>query len=319
MRLVTLRASGCATPGGVLSSGEVVDLRAAARPGTLETLIPPSMRALLAAGPEGLDIVRRLIDRVEAVGSDEMHSLRARGQVLAADAPRTAPVPDPRLILSVGQAYHSHVAEMRGGPPSEPHGFLKAPSAVTGPDADIVLPRDYPDNVDFEGELCAVIGRTCHDVSEEDAMACVAGYTVTNDVSARDWVHLIGKAETTAEARTAWDLVHMGKQFPGFSPLGPALVTTDEIADPMRLDLETRVNGAVMQSANTSDLIFTIAQVIAYFSRWYRLSPGDIISTGTPGGVGFARDPQVLLGHGDVVEVEVTGVGLLRNRFVRAA
>ena len=319
MKLVTIKTATGGVPGCVLSSGELLDLRAAAQPGTAETLIPATMRGLLCAGEEGLDLARRVADRIEAVSADEAESRRAQGQILPVDTPRLAPVPDPTTILSVGQAYHSHVAEMKGKPPAEPHGFLKSPSAVTGTGADIVIPRDHPDNLDFEGEFCAIIGRECHGVSEQEAMSCVAGYTVTNDVSARDWVHMIGKATTTPEARTAWDLNHMGKQFPGFAPFGPALVTRDEIADPMNLTLETRVNGAVMQSVNTSDLIFTIAQVIAYFSRWYRLLPGDVISTGTPGGVGFARDPKVMLGHGDIVEVEVSGVGILRNRFVRAA
>ena len=318
MKLVTIDCVPGGQPGVALSSGEILHLARAALPGTMEAWLPTTMRGILEAGEEGLDIVRRMAGRAEEANADHAAAMRASGALLPAVTRLLAPVPNPVMILSIGQAYHSHVHEMKGKPPAEPHAFLKAPSAITSPGADITLPPQSPDKVDFEGELCAVIGRACHNVSAEEAMAYVAGYTVTNDVSARDSVHLLGKATTTPEARSAWDLVHMDKQFPGFSPMGPALVTADEIADPGMLDLTTRVNGEVMQHANTSDLIFPLAEVIAFFSRWYSFRPGDIISTGTPGGVGYGRDPKVLLRDGDVVEVEVSGVGMLSNRFVTA-
>jgi acylpyruvate hydrolase len=136
-----------------------------------------------------------------------------------------------------------------------------------------------------------VIGRACHNVTVEDALACIAGYTITNDVSARDRVPEIAKAKTTPEARAAWDLNHMGKQLPAFSPLGPALVTADEIGDPATLELTTRLNGVVMQHAVTSDLIFSVAESLSFFSRWYAFRPGDILSTGTPAGVGYGALP----------------------------
>lgn len=317
MKLVTIDCVPGGQPGAILDGGEILHLARAAQGGTAETWLPATMRDILKAGAEGLDLVRRIVERVEEANSDQRAVLRDGGAILPATR-LLAPVPDPAMIVSVGQAYHSHVREMKGKPPGEPHGFLKAPSAVTGPGAEIELPPEFPDNVDFEGEFCAVIGRACHKVGVDEAMDCVAGYTITNDVSARDWVPMIGEAETTPQARTAWDLNHMGKQLPGFSPMGPALVTADEIANPGSLDLTTRLNGEVMQQANTSDLIFTLAEVIAYFSRWYTFQPGDIISTGTPGGVGFGRDPKVLLRPGDVVEVEVSGLGILSNRFVAA-
>lgn len=319
MKLVTLDCVPGGQPGAVLASGELLHLARVVAPGSPEAWLPTNMRGVLAGGTQGLDIVRRIVDRVEAVSEDERAAMRASGAILPDTTRLLAPVPDPAMIVAVGQAYHSHVHEMKGKPPSEPHGFLKAPSSVTGPFAKITLPPQAPDMVDFEGEFAAIIGRTCHNVGVDEAMDCVAGYTVVNDVSARDHVPLIGKASTTPEARTAWDLVHMGKQFPGFAPMGPVLVTADEIADPGALDLTTRVNGEVMQQANTSDLIFTLAEVIAFFSTYYLLQPGDVISTGTPGGVGYGRDPKVLLRDGDVVEVEVSGIGALRNTFVSAS
>ena len=316
MKLVTIDCVPGGRPGAMLGNGEILHLERAALPGTAETWLPPTMRAILAAGDEGLDLVRRIVARAEGRGERERERLRAAGAVLPAATRLLAPIPDPAMILSVGQAYRSHLREMKTEPPHEPHGFIKASSAVVGPGADVPLPPQCSGMVDFEGEFCAVIGRTCHNVAADAAMRYVAGYTITNDVSARDWVPLIGKAKTTPEARTAWDLNHMGKQLPAFSPLGPCLVTADEIDDPGNLDLTTRLNGRVMQQANTSDLIFPIAETIAHFSRWYTFWPGDIVSTGTPAGVGYGRDPKVFLQPGDVVEVEVSGIGVLANRFV---
>jgi 2-keto-4-pentenoate hydratase/2-oxohepta-3-ene-1,7-dioic acid hydratase in catechol pathway len=275
------------------------------------------MRAILAAGEEGLALARRIVTRVETASTAQRDRLRAAGALGPLASTRLlAPVPDPAMIVSAGQAYRAHLAEMKSEPPKEPGAFIKASSTVVGPGADVPLPPQCNDMVDFEGEFCAVIGRTCHNVAASAALDHVAGYTLTNDVSARNWVPLLGKARTTPEARHAWDLNHMGKQLPSFSPLGPALVTKDEIADPGKLDLTTRLNGAVMQQANTSDLIFTLAETIAYFSRWYTFLPGDVVSTGTPAGVGYGRDPKVFLKPGDVVEVEVGGIGVLSNRFV---
>ena len=314
MKLVTIDCVAGGRPGAMLENGDILHLERAALSGTAEAWLPATVRGILAAGQEGLDLVRRMVERVEAM--EDRRPLRAAHAILPAATRLLAPVPDPALILSVGQAYRSHLAEMKTEPPHEPHGFIKAASAVVGPDADVPLPPQCPNMVDFEGELCAVIGRTCHNVARAQAMDYVAGYTITNDVSARDWVRLIGEAKTTPQARTAWDLNHMGKQLPAFSPLGPALVTKDEIADPGKLTLTTRLNGAVMQHAGTDDLIFSIAETLAHFSHWYTFQPGDVVSTGTPAGVGYGRSPKVFLRPGDTVEVEVSGLGILRNRFV---
>lgn len=315
MRLVTIDCVPGGRPGAILESGEFLLLERAAEQGTVETWLPASVRAILEAGPEGLVAVGRIMARAES--TQERERLMRLGAVLPPSTRLLAPIPDPALFVSCGQAYRSHVAEMKGeAPPSEPHAFLKAQSTIVGPDAEVRLPPQCSDMVDFEGEFCAVFGRKCHDVSESEALDHVVGYTITNDLSARNWVPGLAKAKSTAEARLAWDLNHMGKQLPGFSPLGPALVTADEVRDVATLELVTRVNGQVMQRTSIGDLVHSVARSIAYFSRWYTFLPGDILSTGTPAGVGYGRDPKVFLKPGDVVEVEVSRIGTLTTHIV---
>jgi 2-keto-4-pentenoate hydratase/2-oxohepta-3-ene-1,7-dioic acid hydratase in catechol pathway len=193
--------------------------------------------------------------------------------------------------------------------PEHPHAFIKNANAVIGPGEPIRLPAQCPDMVDFEGEFSIVIGRACHNVTAKQAKRFIGGYTLINDVSARNWNPAIGTPPD-------WELIHMGKQLPSFCPLGPAVVTAEEIADPDNVRLVTRLNGQVMQDANTSDLVFPIAEIIAYFSRWYPFSPGDVITTGTPSGVGFARKPPVFLKAGDVVAVSADPMGELANPVV---
>lgn len=317
MKLVTIDCVPGGRPGAVLDSGEIVHLERAAEPGTAECWLPPSLRLILAAGREGLDLVRRIVARVDGMSDGQKESLRRSGALLPAAMRLLAPIPDPALFISCGQAYRSHVAEMKAeAPPNEPHAFLKSPATIVGPDASVALPSQCPDMVDYEGEFCAVIGRTCHNVPAAQAMDCVAGYTITNDLSARDWVPLVVQAKTPAQVRHAWDLNHMGKQLPGFSPLGPALVTADEIGDLATLTLTTHLNGRQMQQASLGELIHGVAASVAYFSRWYTLQPGDILSTGTPAGVGYGRDPKVFLKPGDRVDVTVTRVGTLTTHIV---
>jgi len=215
-------------------------------------------------------------------------------------------------------AYRTHLQEMGVPLPSEPVAFLKAPSSLCGSREPIRLPADHPEMVDFEGELAFVIGRPCHRVGADEALSYIAGYTVLNDVSARDWVkEALAAEQSRAQAVQTWDKNIRGKQFPTFTPMGPALVTADEIFDPNDLELETRVNGQVMQHANTRDLIFNVQHLLAYFSHWYAFQPGDIVSTGTPAGVGVGRKPPVFLRAGDVVEVRIAGIGALTNPVVR--
>ncbi len=318
MKLVTIdapaldrRAAGRA--GAMLATGEILDIARAKREGSLEAWIPGSVRGILAGGPAGLDAVRRLVDEAESARDSERERWREDQVLLPAATRLLSPIPDPAMILSVGSAYRSHLEEMKAQAPKNPSGFIKVMATLAGTGAPIVLPPQNPAMVDFEGEFCCVIGTPFHNVTEDQAMRHVAGYTICNDVSARDWVEAAMGPREPQAAAAGWRLNHLGKQFPGFCPVGPVLLTRDEVPDPPDLRLTTRLNGDVMQSARTGDLIFSVARTLSYFSRWYRFSPGDIVTTGSPAGVGYGRDPRVFLKPGDVVSVEVEKIGVLTN------
>jgi len=314
MKLVTIDSVAAGVPGALLTSGEILHLGKAALPGSLEAWLPTSIKAILQAGDEGLAIARRIVARVEASGDSERGRLRARGALTPVDTPLLAPVPNPALVVAAGLAYRSHLAEMAGTPtPPHPTAFMKSPGSITGPGASVTVPPGASQCIDFEGELAVVFGRECHCVDARHALEYVAGYMAANDISARDWVHEVWSAQTPWDARRTWEVNIMGKQFPGFTPLGPVLLTADEVPDPSDLGITTRLNGRVMQSAKVSDLIFELADTIAFLSRWYRFQPGDILLTGTPAGVGVGRQPPVFMHPGDIVEVEIDGVGILRN------
>jgi len=218
---------------------------------------------------------------------------------------RWAPV-DPPNILAIGRNYPEHAEEMKAASAEkEPLLFLKATTSVIGPEEAIVLPRSAPEEVDYEGELAVVIGKRAKDVSEANALRYVLGYTCANDVSARD----CQKRRDKQWAR--------GKSFDTFCPLGPVLVTADSL-DPAALRVRTMLNGQVMQDALTSSMIFSVSVLISYLSHQFTLLPGTVVLTGTPAGVGFARSPQVFLRPGDVVSVEIDGIGALTNRVVSA-
>ena len=316
MKLVTIAEGPNGTPGALLESGEVLRFAGAAKAGTLEAWIPDTLRALLGAGSAGLATVRGLVERVEA-SPTEAEALRNSGALTPSATTRlSTPVSEPRLILGAGSNFRSHLKEMAGSPvPPHPTGFAKVISSLPGPDAPVAIPAQCPGMVDWEGEFACVIGRVCHNVREQDAMEYVAGYTIVNDISARDWVGEVFAAVTPRDARLTWEVNVMGKQFPGFTAIGPVIVTSDEIANPNDLVLETRLNGEVVQHVNTGDVVFDFAASIAYFSRWYTFLPGDIITTGTPAGVGVGRKPPRFMQAGDTVEVEVSGIGVLRNKL----
>jgi len=256
-------------------------------------------------------------------GGDALHAIRSfaegpkRAQAEITDlgvANLLPPVPNPKLILSVGLNYWKHLEEMEGTPvPQHPAAFIKTRDSLLGSGKPVTAPEQCPDMLDYEGELCVVMGKVCHNVDASEAMDAVAGYTIANDISARNWVHEVFEADGTFPAIHAWERNINGKQLPGFTPCGPVLVTKDEIPDPHDLRMETRLNGKVMQSTGTDDMIFKIPDLIAYYSQWFRFNPGDIITTGSPAGVGFGRDPKVFMKPGDVVEVEVEGIGILTN------
>jgi 2-keto-4-pentenoate hydratase/2-oxohepta-3-ene-1,7-dioic acid hydratase in catechol pathway len=315
MRLVTLRNSGRPTA-GVVAGDNVLSLAACAELLPAARSVPGSVRGILEAGDAGLDLVRSVLDRVMTGGGSLHERLQGCGALIpGATASLLAPIPDPRLVLSCGMNYKQHLHEMGGKLPAQPTAFLKSPNAVIGPGAAIVLPKHHSDMVDWEAEFSAVIGRRCHDVPVDEALDYVAGYTMVNDVSARNWVRRMDEMKGL-EAAAAWDMNLLGKQFPTFCPMGPTVVTKDEIPDPDAVHFELKLNGQVMQSACTDDLAFNVATLIAYYSKWHVFQPGDVITTGSPAGVGMGRKPWVFLKAGDVVTLSADGVGTMDNPVV---
>ena len=211
----------------------------------------------------------------------------------------TAPLPRPNRIIAIGRNYADHAAEQDADVPDEPIVFQKSETSVIGPDKPIVIPEDAG-RVDFEGELAVVIGRTGRNIAEKDAMSLVAGYTLINDVTARD-------DQKRAIARALpW---FMSKSWDTFGPLGPCIVTADEIRNPHALEIITSVNGEVKQKAKTSDMLFSIPKLIAFITRRITLQPGDVIATGTPSGIGQIKP-------GDLVEVFIKEIGTLSNPVI---
>jgi len=211
-----------------------------------------------------------------------------------------APLQHPPRIFGIGLNYREHAAESKMKVQDVPTVFLKLSSSITGPDTDVLLPPDAT-QPDYEAELAVVIGKPGHRIAAVDWEQHVFGYTIVNDVSARG-VQL---------ATSQWTL---GKSFPTFTPMGPVIVTRDEVPDPHALDIRLTLSGEVMQSANTRDLIFRIPALIAYISSIVALQPGDIISTGTPSGVGLGRTPQRWLKPDEEMIIEIERIGVLRNR-----
>lgn len=218
------------------------------------------------------------------------------------DVKLLAPVVPPNIIC-IGLNYKPHVQEFESKLPELPQIFFKVTTALTDPEHEIILPKIAPDNVDYEGELVIIIGKTAKEVSEEDAMDYIFGYTIGNDVSARD-------CQTRIDSQWA-----RGKSFDTFCPLGPVAVTG---IDPEQLHICTRLNGQTMQDSSTEFLIFGIRRLVSFLSQNMTLLPGTVILTGTPGGVGFKRVPPVFMKPGDVVEIEIENIGILRNTIAAA-
>ncbi len=252
---------------------------------------PATMMDLLAAGPAALAALR-------AVGGD---IVRRTGRPIA-DLELLPPVARPGKIVAIGRNYRDHAAEQNVEPPPAPLVFAKFPTAVIGPGADVRWDPGLTSQVDYEAELAVVIGTTARRLSPEEALGSVLGYTCLNDVSARDLQ--FGDGQWTR-----------GKSLDTFCPMGPEIVTGDEIGDAADLAIRCLVNGEERQSARTSDLYFGIAEIISHCSRSFTLEPGDVIATGTPGGVGVFRKPPEFLADGDEVVVEIEGIGRLVNRF----
>ncbi|MFB3925978.1 MAG: fumarylacetoacetate hydrolase family protein [Syntrophales bacterium] len=212
-----------------------------------------------------------------------------------------APV-DPPNILALGINYRQHGDETQMTYPDIPVLFLKATTSITGPGSVIWLPRAGPSLVDYEGELAVVIGRRVKNIPKEEALSCVLGYTCANDVSARDWQF--------HKQKNQWA---RGKSFDSFCPIGPYIVTADEILDPNNLRISTLLNGSIVQDSDTSDMIFDVPSIISNLSMSMTLLPGTVILTGTPEGVGYTRNPPVFLNPGDIVSVSIEGIGELSN------
>ncbi len=237
-----------------------------------------------------------------------MEQLRTVGEMIPLNQVRLlAPIPRPRKnIFAIGRNYAEHAKESaaaRGEKPGPPVIFTKAPTTVNAPFGDIVIDPEVSVQVDWEAELAVIIGRRARKVSQRDALNYVFGYTVLNDVTARD-----------LQNRTSQFFV--GKSIDGYAPMGPWIVTADEIPDPQNLNVGCRVNGVVKQSGHTREMLYPVAYIIEDLSRWMTLEPGDIITTGTPAGVGFARKPPEFLKPGDVLESEVERIGVIRNKVV---
>jgi 2-keto-4-pentenoate hydratase/2-oxohepta-3-ene-1,7-dioic acid hydratase in catechol pathway len=304
---------------GILIGDEVLNIAGAAGIWPGAACLPKTVKGIIETGAVGLDVLRNLEETVQSDRAGIRARLKEAGNLTGLAATKLLPpVPDPGMILAGGMNYHQHLAEMNTPVPPKPVSFVKSTAALIGPGAPIKLPASHPDMVDWEGEFSAVIGRRCFNVSESEALDYVAGYTILNDVSARDWVASVFASTGIMGPVQTWEHNLLGKQFPTFAPLGPVLVTRDEIKDPGNLRIVTKLNGKMMQDANTSDLVFSLPQLIAYYSQFYCFLPGDIVTTGSPAGVGYGRNPKVFMHAGDVIEVTVDKIGTLSNP-IRAA
>lgn len=277
MKLVTF-TTGDGSHAGMLAGEEIIDLTAGG--------VAPSIRDILVGGADALAKARA-----------------AKGpKVPLASVRLQAPLPNPGKILCSGVNYKSHAAEGSGKIPEEPFFFAKLPSSVCGPEDKIVAtPRSS--QIDWEVEFAVVIGKRLSLAKPEEVMPAVFGYTMLNDVSARD-------------VQFKDNQITLGKNFENFAPIGPCIVTADEMTRPDQVRIMTRLNGKTMQDGNTADWIFPLPQFISFLSQVMPLEPGDIVSTGTPAGVGWGHKPQVFMKPGDVIEIEGEGIGVLRNYIV---
>jgi 2-keto-4-pentenoate hydratase/2-oxohepta-3-ene-1,7-dioic acid hydratase in catechol pathway len=286
MRLATIQTTA-GPRAALLQDNHYVDLSSA------DSTLPKTVRSLIEAGAPALKAARQAAER-------NVNAVRYEASAVKV----LPPIPDPPKIVCLGLNYRDHAIESGAPIPKEPILFSKYATALIGPGEAIVLPS-VSQEVDYEAELVIVVGKRGRNVRSAEAMSYVAGYTIGHDVSARDW-------QLKKEGKQ-W---MVGKTFDTFAPIGPVIVTPDELPDPHQLPIRLRLNGQTMQDSNTSQMIFNVGAVVAYISQVFTIEPGDLIFTGTPPGVGFARKPPVFLKSGDVVEVEIDGIGVLRNPVV---
>ncbi|MDP2895482.1 MAG: fumarylacetoacetate hydrolase family protein [bacterium] len=299
MRLVSYVKNG-QHRAGLVCEDMIVDLTRASQGESVRRKhgrpLPPSVKRILELGEEALAVVS-LIESEFAGHVPE--DLPPDFCLPLHQAKLVAPVPDPQKIICIGMNYRDHCEEQKKPLPEKPIIFAKFPTALIGHNQPIVKPA-LTEKMDYEAELGVVIGKRGKNIPEKQALSHVAGYTIVNDVTARDiqvsdgqWVR--------------------AKSFDTFAPSGPFLVTADEAPDPQNMDIRLAVNGEVRQSSNTRNMVFSVAYLISYISRVCTLLPGDLISTGTPGGVGVFRDPPVFLKEGDVISIEIERLGVLTN------
>lgn len=281
MRLLTILRDGHTEP-AVQFGDQTVSLRGSGFNSVID---------VIAGGSDALDGVTRWADHAPGGASVDLTKVQY-----------LSPIPRPPKIVCIGLNYRDHAEESKLAIPEVPTVFCKFHTAVTGHNRPIVLPK-ASSKPDYEAEFAVVIGAGGRHIAEKDWRQHVFGYTIVNDVSARDF----------QMATTQWMI---GKTFDTFAPIGPAIVTADEIEDPHSLDISLTLNGEVMQSSNTRNLIFQVPRLIAHLSSVFTLEPGDVIATGTPAGVGFARKPPRWLRPGDHVVAKVSGVGELHNPVV---
>jgi acylpyruvate hydrolase len=304
MKLVTFTKDGVSRIGAV-ENQHIIDLHVAfieklRHEGYLraqqiaEAYIPNDMVGFLQGGKESMEYAKQAIDF--ALSTESSVPLIFKKDEVKINAP----VPNPGKMICVGHNYREHILEMKREIPPYPVIFAKFANTIIGPEDDIPL---YPisEQLDYEAEFAFVIGKRARNVSQDDALHFVAGYTIVNDITYRD-----------LQRRTIQWL--QGKSVDGSAPMGPWLVTSDELTDPSGLEISLSVNGEERQRSNTANLVFSVQYLVEFLSNLMTLEPGDVILTGTPGGVGVARNPQIFLKDGDVVHIEVEKIGVLENK-----
>ena len=278
MKLTQFKTKASSGPRlGMLKGEVIVDI----------TAVAPDMRTMIGLGSEGL----RAAENLNAAAAYRLEAIEF------------LPAVNPTKIVCIGRNYYEHAKEGGSEPPPQPLLFNKLPNALNAHEAPVKI-HAITQQVDFESELAVIIGKRASQVAEADALDYVYGYSCINDISARDLQFGDGQ----------W---MRGKSLDGFAPVGPFIVTKDEIPDPQNLEIEGRLNGEVMQKSNTKMMIFKVAHLVHYISQAITLEPGDVIASGTPEGVGVFRKPPVLMKDGDIFEVTVEKVGTLRSRFIK--
>lgn len=307
MKLITFEMNGYRAIGAVLKEDIIVDLHESYKAylqsqnkyryeEIANAFVPSTMEAFLQGGDEAIEEAKKAIAFAE-----QQEDATTRKLIYARDTVKfLSPINNPEKIICVGHNYREHILEMGREIPEFPVVFAKFANTIIGPEDDIPF---YPisEQLDYEAEFVFIVGKEAKNVKEEDALDYVAGYSIANDVTYRD-----------IQRRTLEWL--QGKSVDGSAPIGPWMVTRDELTDPSGLGVTLKVNGEVRQQTNTENLVFTVQKLIAFLSNLMTLKPGDVVLTGTPGGVGVAMDPPQFLKDGDVVTIEIDKVGVLENR-----